>query len=186
MAHLIYGVITSLDGFVADVEGNFEWAAPDEEVHAFVNDMQRPIGTHLYGRRMYDVLHVWQHPEEFADDDATMLDYAAIWQAADKVVYSTTLDSPRTPRTRIERTFDPGAVGALKAAASADISIGGPELAKQAFAAGLIDEVHMFLNPVVIGAGNAALPADQRIDLELLDERRFEASGVVYLRYRVR
>lgn len=184
MAKLIYSAITSLDGYVADASGNFDWAAPDEEVHRFVNDLERPLGTHLYGRRMYEVLKYWETAHQEPDQPEVMLDYARIWQAADKIVYSRTLARPETARTRIEKRFDPGAVRQLKDAARADLGIGGPHLAAEALRAGLVDELHLFLTPHVIGAGNAALPDDVRLRLALLDERRFEG-GVVYLRYRL-
>jgi dihydrofolate reductase len=184
MAKLIYSAIASLDGYVADEDGNFGWSAPDEEVHAFVNDQERPIGTYLYGRRMYDVMAVWESPDMVTDEPHVMQDYAGIWRAADKVVYSRTLDKPSTPRTRIEREFDPEAVRDLKASVTGDISIGGPELAGQALQAGLVDDLHLFVSPVVIGGGKHALPAGVRLDLELQDERRF-GNGVVHLHYRV-
>jgi dihydrofolate reductase len=181
MAKLIYTAITSLDLFHEDAAGRFDWSAPDEEVHAFVNDLERPVRTHLYGRRMYDVLKVWQ---DMQDDAPVMRDFAEIWRAAEKVVYSRTLEEPSTPRTRIEREFDPGAVRALKDAADADIAIGGPELAGEALLAGLVDEIHLFLNPIVVGGGKRALPDGVRAGLELLSERRF-AGGVVHLHHRV-
>jgi dihydrofolate reductase len=178
VARLIYSAIASLDGYVADEDGGFGWAAPDEEVHAFVNDLTREVGTHLYGRRMYDVMVAW----ETMDDPApVMRDFAEIWRAADKVVYSRTLEAPSSARTRIEREFDPGAVHGMKDSQERDISVAGPNLAAQALAAGLVDECHLFLSPVVVGGGNAALPPGLR--LELLEQRRF-AGGVVYLRYR--
>ena len=185
MAKLIYSAITSLDGYVEDENGNFDWAAPDEEVHAFVNDLERPVGTYLYGRRMYEVMRVWETPQTFADDSPVMQDFAQIWQAADKIVYSTTLDTVSSTRTRIEREFDPEAVRQLKAGAGRDLGVGGPDLAAQAIRAGLVDELHLFLTPIVLGSGKPALPDDVRVNLELLDERRF-AGGVVYLRYRTR
>jgi dihydrofolate reductase len=185
MGKLIYSAIASLDGYVADADGRFEWAAPDEEVHRFVNDLERPVGTYLYGRRMYDIMAVWERPGALVEESDAMRDFAAIWQAAEKVVYSRTLESASTARTRIERAFEPDAVRALKEAAERDVSIGGPELAGQALAAGLVDECQLFLGPVVIGGGNRALSDGLRIDLELLDERRF-AGGVVYLRYGTR
>jgi dihydrofolate reductase len=185
MARLIYSAITSLDGYVADRDGTFEWAAPDEEVHAFVNDLERPIGTYLYGRRMYDVMHVWETMDTGPERAAVMRDYAQIWRAADKVVYSATLDQVSSARTRVERVFDPDAVAAMKAAAQQDISIGGPHLAAAAFRAGLIDECQLFLTPVLVGGGNRALPDDVRLGLDLLDEHRF-SGGVVYLHYRTR
>jgi dihydrofolate reductase len=182
MAKLIYSAIASLDGYVADEDGKFDWAAPDEEVHAFVNDLERPVGTYLYGRRMYEVMAVW----ETIDDPApVMRDYAEIWRAADKVVYSKTLDAVPTPRTRLERDFDPDAVRRMKATAQSDISVGGPELAAEAIAAGLVDELHLFVTPVVVGRGKRSLPNNVRVNLELLDERRF-GDGVVHLHYGVR
>jgi dihydrofolate reductase len=182
MARLVYLAIASLDGYVADEHGRFDWSMPDEEVHAFVNDAERAIGTHLYGRRLYDVMAVWETMET-AGEPPAIRDYAAIWRAAEKVVYSRTLDAPRTSRTRIEREFDPAAVRAMKASASADLSIGGPELAGQALRAGLVDEVRLLLSPVVVGGGTRALPDGVRIDLELAGERRFR-NGVVHVHYR--
>jgi dihydrofolate reductase len=181
VAKLIYSAIASLDGYVADAEGKFGWSAPDEEVHAFVNDLERPIGTHLYGRRMYEVLVAWETMET-AGEPAVIEDYAEMWRGADKVVYSRTLESASSARTRIEREFDPEAVRRLKTEAEREIAIGGPELAGQALRAGLVDEVHLFLNPVIVGSGNPALPADLRLPLKLLDQRRFEG-GVVHLHY---
>jgi dihydrofolate reductase len=183
MAKLIYSTLSSLDGYVADEDGNFDWAAPDEAVHRFVNEIERPIGTYLYGRKMYDVMAYWQGAELLAHESAFIRDYAEIWQAADKVVYSTTLDSVSTARTRLESKFDPEAVRQMKDASQRDISVGGPALAAEAFRAELVDELHLFLNPIVVGAGNQSLPDDVRVELELLDERRF-GNGVVYLRYR--
>jgi dihydrofolate reductase len=180
VGRLIYSAIASLDGYTVDADGRFDWSMPDEEVHAFVNDLERPAGTHLYGRRMYEVLVVW----ETMDDPAPVArDFAQIWRAADKVVYSTTLEEVSSARTRIERAFEPDAVRALKAAATSDLSIGGPTLAAHAFAAGLVDEIQLFLSPVIVGGGTRALPDDVRLGLELLEERRF-GNGVVFLRYR--
>ncbi len=184
MARLIYSAITSLDLYVADEHGNFEWAAPDEEVHAFVNDLERPIGTYLYGRKLYETMQYWEAPPD-PGRSAVAGDFTAIWQAADKVVYSRTLAAPSTTRTRVERDFDPDAVRAMKASAGADISIGGAHLAAEALLAGLVDHIHLLVNPVLVGGGNAALPDGVRIDLDLLDERRF-GNGVVHLHYRVR
>jgi dihydrofolate reductase len=168
---------------VADESGSFEWAAPDEEVHAFVNELERPVGTYLYGRRIYEVMAVWENlPLE--GEPPVIREFAALWQAADKVVYSRTLQAVSSRRTRIERSFDPAAVRDLKASANRDISVGGPTLAAEALRAGLVDELHLFLTPVVVGGGTAALPRDIHIALELLDERRF-ANGVLYVRYRV-
>jgi len=185
MAKLIYSAIASLDGYIADEDGNFDWAAPDEEVHSFFNTLERPVGTYLYGRRMYEVMRAWEHPESFADRSPVMLDFASIWQAAGKVVYSRTLETVDSARTRIERDFDPEAVRRLKDAAERDLGVGGPHLAAEALRAGLVDECHLFLAPVVVGGGNRALPDKLRLDLELLDERRF-AGGTVFLRYRTR
>ena len=184
MAGLIYSAITSLDGYVADEDGKFDWAAPDEEVHSFVNDLERPIGTYLYGRRMYDVLVAWETMDT-GEQPPVMRDYAEIWRAADKIVYSRTLETVSSARTRIERDFNPEAVRQLKARADRDISVGGPELAAQAIRAGLVDELHQFLTPIVVGGGNKFLPDGVRVELELLDERRF-GNGVVHLHYRTR
>ncbi len=184
MAKLIYSAITSLDGYVADADDNFDWAMPDDAVHQFVNDLERSAGTYLYGRRMYEVMKVWETMASEADLSDVARDFAAIWQAADKIVYSTSLDAVSTPRTRLERRFDPESVRALKASGEQDISVGGPHLAGQAIRAGLVDECHLFLNPVVVGGGNRALPDDVFLELELLDEHRF-GNGVVHLHYRV-
>jgi dihydrofolate reductase len=183
MAKLVYAAIASLDGYVADENGNFDWAAPDEELHAYVNELERPIGTYLYGRRMYDVMRYWE-TASMADEPLVMRDFKAIWQAADKIVYSKTLEAVSTSKTRLERDFDPDAVQQLKASAEHDLSIGGPELAGHALRAELVDEIHLFLHPVLVGGGNRALPNDVRANLELLDEHGF-ASGVVHLHYRV-
>jgi dihydrofolate reductase len=183
-AKLIYSAITSLDGYVADADGNFDWAAPDAEVHSFVNDLERPIGTYLYGRRMYDIMAFWDSDDLLIDDSPVTRDFATLWQAAEKIVFSRTLATPTTERTRVEREFDPDMVQRLKASSPTDISIGGPELAGHAIRAGLVDECRLFLHPVIRGVGNRSLPDDTRVRLELLDERRFD-SGVVYLRYRV-
>ncbi len=184
MAKLLYSAITSLDGYVADQRGNFDWAAPDEEVHAFVNDLERSVGTYLYGRRMYDVMVAWE-TMPLADQPAVIRDFAEIWRAADKVVYSTTLETAPSARTRIERVFDPEAVRQIKAEATRDVSVGGPGLAADAIGSGLVDECHLFLTPIVVGAGTPSLPHDVRLELELLDERRF-ANGVVHLHYRTK
>ena len=185
MAKLIYSAITSLDGYVADEDGNFDWAAPDDEVHGFVNDLERPVGTYLFGRRMFEVMTYWETAHTIPDQPPEILDYAQIWQAADKVVYSTTLEKASTARTRIEREFDPDAVRRMKATAVRDLGIGGPTLAARAIAAGLVDELHLFVSPVVVGGGTRSLPDGVRWDLDLADERRF-GNGVVYLRYRTR
>jgi dihydrofolate reductase len=185
MAKLIYSAITSLDGYIADEDGNFDWAAPDEEVHAFVNDLERPVGTYLYGRRMYEVMTYWETAHTLPDQRPVEHDFAELWQAADKIVYSKTLETPSSARTRIERDFDPEAVRQLKASAGRDLTVGGPHLAAQAFKAGLVDEFQLFFVPMVVGGGNQALPDHVRLRLELLDERRF-GNGMVYLRYRTR
>ena len=183
MARLIYSAIASLDGYVADEHGNFSRLAPDEELHAFVNDLERTVGTHLYGRRMYEVM-VWWETMETAGEPDVMRDFAEMWWAADKIVYSRTLEAVASERTRIEREFEPETVRQMKATAERDISVGGPELAGQALAAGLVDECHLFLVPLTLGGGTRALPDGVRLGLELLDQRRF-ASGVVHLHYRV-
>ncbi|HET9722524.1 MAG TPA: dihydrofolate reductase family protein [Actinomycetota bacterium] len=184
MARLIYSAIASLDGYVADADGDFGWATPDEEVHAFVNDLDRPIGTYLYGRRMYEVMVFWETAHTLADLRAPERDYTAIWQAADKVVYSETLETVSSARTRLERAFDPDAVRRMRDASERDLSVGGPGLAAAALRAGLVDECRVFLAPVVVGGGTRFFPDDVRLTLELLDERRF-GNGMVYLRYRV-
>jgi len=185
MAKLIYSVITSLDGYVVDADNNFDWAAPDDEVHAFVNDLERPIGTYLYGRRMYETMVFWETAAQtLPDASAVAADYTEIWHEADKIVYSTTLSVVSSEKTWLEREFDPDAIRELKAKASSDISIGGPHLAAAAIRAGLVDEFHQFLHPVVVGGGTHWLPPDVRLNLFLLDERRFD-SGVVHLHYRL-
>jgi dihydrofolate reductase len=185
MAKLIYSAITSLDGYVADEDGNFDWAAPDEEVHSFVNELERQVGTYLYGRRIYETMVYWETAHTLPDQPPVVEDFAQIWQAADKIVYSRTLETVSSARTRIERDFDPEAVGQLKASAGRDLSVGGPDLAAQAIKAGLVDEYHLFLTPVVVGGGKPSLPDQVRVKLELLDERRF-GSGVVHLHYRTK
>jgi dihydrofolate reductase len=182
MAKMIYSAIASLDGYVADQDGNFDWAEPDEEVHTFINDLERPVGTYLYGRRMYEVMVAWD-TLTLADQPAFIQDYAQIWQAADKIVYSKTLVTVSSARTRIERDFDPEAVRRMKSRVGRDITVGGPDLAAQAFRAELIDECYLFLAPIVVGGGKQSLPNHFRLSLELLDERRF-GGGMVHLRYR--
>jgi dihydrofolate reductase len=183
MAKLIYSAITSLDGYVADENGNFDWAEPDEEVHAFVNDLTRPLGTYLYGRRMFEVMVGWETAHTVADQPPFMQDFAEIWQAADKIVYSKTLETVSSARTRIERGFDPEGVRQMKVPAGRDISVGGPDLAAQAIKAGLVDEWHLFVAPIVVGGGNQSLPSSVRLKLELVDERLF-GNGMVHLHYR--
>ena len=185
MAKLIYSTQTSLDGYINDEQGKFDWARPDEEVHTFFNDLERPIGTHLYGRRMYETMRYWQDPEDIEAQADYIRDYAQIWQGADKVVYSKTLDSASTPRTRIESEFDPAAVRELKDSADADLGVGGPHLAAEALQAGLVDELHQVIYPVIVGGGTHWLPSGLRLDLELLEERRF-AGGTVHLHYAIR
>jgi dihydrofolate reductase len=185
MARLIYSAIMSLDGYIEDPDGKFDWAAPDEEVHRFINDLERTAGTHLYGRRMYAMMAVWETDPSLAAESPDLRDFAETWQAADKIVYSRTLGAVSTARTRLEREFDPEAIRQLKAAARQDLLIGGPDLATHAFRAGLVDEVHLFLAPCVVGGGKPALPERVRLELELLAERRF-GSGMVYLHYRLK
>jgi len=182
MARLIYSAIASLDGYVADEQGKFGWAMPDEEIHAFVNDLERPVGTHLYGRRMYETMKVWEGDEFLEGEPEVMHDYAEIWRAADKIVYSRSLEEVETSRTRLERAFDPEAIRVLKQSEQRDISIGGAELAGRALDAGLVDELQMLLVPVAVGAGKAALTIQERKTLTLLDQRSF-ANGSIYLRY---
>jgi len=185
MGSLIVTGITSLDGYIADEQGDFSWGTPDAAVHAFVNELTRPVGTWLLGRRMYEVMRLWETADEVPDLPAPEREFAEIWRAADKIVYSTSLDEVPTRRTRLERRFDPDGVRRLKAESPHDLSIAGPHLAAHAFQAGLVDEVGMFVYPVAVGGGTALLPAGLRLDLELRDEHRFD-DGVVYLRYAVR
>ena len=185
MAKLIYSAIASLDGYVEDKQGKFDWAAPDDEVFAFVNDLERPIGTYLYGRRMYETMVFWETVSTSSDQPAVTRDYTDIWRAAEKIVYSRTLEAPSSERTRIERDFDPAAIRRLKESSARDITVGGAELAGEAMTAGLVDEWHLFLVPVIVGGGKRALPDDVHAQLELLDERRFR-SGVVHLRHGLR
>ena len=185
MARLIYSAISSLDGYIEDMDGNFDWAAPDEEVHGFINDLERTAGTYLYGRRMYETLMVWETDPNLAAESPLLRDFAEIWQAADKIVYSKTLQAVSTRKTQLERNFDPEAIQELKETVEQDILIGGPELAAHAFRAGLIDECQMFLIPIIVGGGKPSLPDNVRMELELLEERRFR-NGTVFLRYRAR
>jgi dihydrofolate reductase len=190
MAKLTYAAITSLDGYIEDEGGSFAWAVPDPELHAYVNDLERTVGTHLYGRRMYETMAVWQtvglepaDPSTDAEDvSPEELGYAEVWRGLDKVVYSRTLDAVSTPRTRLEREFDPAAVQRMKETAGRDLSVSGPGLAQHAFAAGLVDEVNLIVHPIVVGGGKPGLPRGVRVELGLMDERRF-GSGVVHLRY---
>jgi dihydrofolate reductase len=184
MGRLLYLAIVSLDGYVADDQGRYDWARPDDKVFGFVNDFERPVGTYLYGRRLYQEMVVWETAHTRAGRSPLMLDFARIWQEASKVVYSRSLETVATARTRIERTFDPEAVRQMKTRADRDITVGGATLAGEAIKAGLVDEYHLIISPVVVGGGLRALPGRVRLGLELLDERRF-GSGVVYLRYRI-
>ena len=183
MAKLIYISNVSLDGYIEDEHGDFDWTVPGDDYFAFITDLVRPVGTYLYGRRLYEAMSVWETEPALAAESELRRDFADVWQAADKVVYSTTLDTVPTARTQLERTLDPDSVRALKASATSDLTVGGANLAAQAFQAGLIDECHLFVAPVIIGGGKPSLPRSVRVQLELLDERRF-GDGVVYLRYR--
>jgi dihydrofolate reductase len=183
MGKLIYSALSSLDGYVADEDGNFDWAEPDAEVHAFINDLERAVGTHLYGRRMYEVMAAWETDKTIAEHSPIYRDFAEIWQGADKVVYSRTLATVSTARTRIERDFDAEAVRRMKAESERDLVIGGPDLAAQAIKAGLVDEYHLFLAPAIVGGGKQSLPNKVRLNIALLDERRF-GGGMVYLHSR--
>jgi dihydrofolate reductase len=184
-AKLIFSAITSLDGYIEDADGRFEWAAPDDEVLAFVNDLERPIGTYLYGRRMYETMVYWETAQSLPNLSSGSRDFMEIWQSADKIVYSSSLESVSSTRTQIRRQFDAEAVRELKSSLSSDLTVGGPHLAAQAFQAGLVDECQLFLTPTVVGDGKRALPAEVRLEFELVDERRF-AGGVVFLNYRLR
>jgi dihydrofolate reductase len=183
MARLIYSAITSLDGYVSDEGGNFDWGKPDEEMHSYLNSLERSVGTYLYGRRMYEVMVYWEDPPGLADAPAYIQEFARIWKSADKVVYSTTLDTPSSAKTRIERRFDPAVVRRMKVGADRDISVSGPSLAAHAIESGLVDEYDLFIAPIVVGGGLKALPDGVRQELTFLDERRF-GSGFVHLRYR--
>lgn len=182
MGKLIYTMVTSLDGYVSDEDGSFDWAAPGEELHAFINVHTASIGTYLYGRRMYETMAYWETANVESDVPPVIDEYARVWQAADKIVYSTTLDQVASERTRIERSFDPDAIRTLKAASDRDLAVAGPVLAAQAIREGLVDEYQQFVGPVIVGGGHRFLPSGVRVDLELLDERRF-GNGVVFLRH---
>jgi dihydrofolate reductase len=181
---LIYSMLASLDGYIADEDGNFDWAVPDDEVHSFINDLERPVDTYLYGRRMYATMVAWEAVHTRAGQPRAILDFARIWQAANKVVYSRTLETVSSARTQIKRDFDPEEVRQMKAQTGGDMTVGGPELAVYAFKAQLIDELHLFIAPIVVGGGKQSLPNNVRLKLELSDERCF-GNGMVYLRYRV-
>jgi dihydrofolate reductase len=185
MANLIYPSNVSLDGYTEDERGGVDWAPRDEKVFASITELMRSAGTYLYGRRMYEMLAVWETDPALAVQSDLMADYASAWQAADKVVYSSTLAAPITAKTRLEPSFDPRAVHDLKAAAGRDLLVGGPNLAAQALGVGLVDELALFVWPIVLAGRKPALPTDLHADLELIDERRFK-SGAVCLRYRIR
>ena len=185
MATLMYSTIMSLDGYVADEDGNFDWAAPDEEAHTFINHLERPVGTYLFGRRMCEVMVWWETAHTLPDQPPFMRDFTEIWRDADKIVYSRTLEKVSSARTWIERDFDPEAVRQMKARAGRDISVGGSDLGGQAIKAGLVDEYHLFLVPILVGGGRPSLPGSVRLTLELLEERRF-GNGMVHLHYRNR
>ena len=184
MAKLIYVTNVSLDGYIEDAHGSFDWTVPDDEFFAFITDLVRPIGTYLYGRRLYEMMAVWETDPALAAESKLRADFADVWQAADKVVYSTTLDAVPTVKTRLEHDFDPASVRDMKGSATSDLTVGGAELAAHALRAGLVDECHLFVHPVVVGGGKSALASGIRADLELLDERRV-GNGVVYLRHRI-
>jgi dihydrofolate reductase len=183
MAKLLYVPIASADGYIEDADGKFDWAMPDDELLRLANELMEPIGCYLFGRRMYETMSYWETAGQIPDQPPLALDFMRIWQGADKIVFSSTLDAPVTARTRLERSFDPAVIRQLKRDASADLTVAGADLAGQALTAGLVDELHMFLMPAIVGGGKRALPAGARLDLDLLDTRRL-ASGVVYLRYR--
>jgi dihydrofolate reductase len=184
MAKLIYVSNVSLDGFIEDEHGNFDWTKPSDEVFAFITDLVRPLGTHVYGRRLYETMAVWETDPALAAQSDLTADFAGAWRDASKIVYSSTLESATTARTRLQRRFEPDSIRALKADANRDAMVGGANLAAAAFRAGLVDETHLFVSPIILGRGKRALPSDGRIDLELVDERRFE-NGALYLRHRV-
>ena len=183
MARLIYIVNVSLDGYIEDARGSLDWTEPDEDVFRFITDLVRPVGTYLYGRRMYETMAVWETDATMATQSEPMANFAEVWQAADKVVYSTTLQAVPTAKTRLERSFDPDSVRDIKRSTTGDLTVGGANVAAHAFKGGLVDEFHLFIHPIVVGGGKPALPRDTRAELELVDERRF-TGGVVYLRYR--
>jgi dihydrofolate reductase len=184
MAKLVYVANVSLDGYIEDAHGSFDWTEPTDEVFIFITDLVRPVGTYLYGRRMYETMAVWEADPTLAAQSELMADFANVWQAADKVVYSTTLPAVSTATTRLERRFDPASVRDMKMSAASDLAVAGPTLAAHAFKAGLVDECQLFMHPVLVGEGKPAFPRDAQVQLELLEEQRF-ASGVVYLRYSI-
>lgn len=185
MAKLIYSAITSLDGYIEDESGLFEWAMPSEEAHSFINDLLRPIGTYLYGRRLYETMIFWEKDPSFFEGSAVMADFAQIWKSAEKIVYSKTLSDISTARTQLEKNFAPNLIKQMKGKSESDLIIGGAELAREAFEVGLIDEYHAFLSPISIGNGKSALPVDVRLKLSLVNQLRF-TDGMVYLHYKIR
>ena len=185
MAKILYITNVSVDGFIEDAHGSFDWAEPSEDYFLFITDLIRPVGTYLYGRRLYEDMAVWETDATLAAQSEPMADFAKVWQTADKVVYSTTLQDVSTARSRLERSFDPDSVRDMKRSATGDLTVGGANLAAQAFKGGLVDECHLFIHPVLVGGGKPALPRDARAELQLVDERRF-TNGAVYLRYRIR
>jgi dihydrofolate reductase len=184
MGKLVYSMIVSLDGYVNDAQGQFGWGAPDEELHVFIGEQSRSLGTYLYGRRIYETMLFWETAHTLPDAPPFVVEYAQVWQAAEKVVHSTTLQDVASARSRLVRSFDPEAVGELKAASPLDVSVHGPHLAAHALRAGLVDEVQLYVAPVLVGGGTRFFPDDVQLDLELLDQRRF-GGGVLYLRYGV-
>ena len=184
MANLIYVTNVSLDGYIEDEHGSFDWTAPDDELFAFITNLVRPVGTYLYGRRLYDTMAPWETDPGLAAQSELMADFATVWQAADKVVYSTTLDAVSTGKTRLEHDFDPASIRDMKTSATSDLTVGGSHLAAHALEAGLVDECHLFIRPILVGGGKPALPSETPVQLELLDDRRL-SNGVVYLRYRI-
>jgi dihydrofolate reductase len=185
MAKLIYIANVSLDGYIDDAQGRFEWTAPSDEVFTFITDVVRPVGTYLYGRRMYETMAVWETQPALAAQSELMADFATVWQAADKIVYSTTMHVVSTAHTRLERRFDPDSVRDMKTSAASDLTVGGPTLAAHVFKAGLVDECQLFIHPVLVSSGKPAFPSDAPMQLELLEERGFR-NGVVNVRYRIR
>jgi dihydrofolate reductase len=184
MAKLTYITNLSLDGYIEDAHGSFDWTEPSDEVFAFITDLIRPIDTWLYGRRLYEMMAVWETDETLAAQSDLMADFSEAWKAGDKVVYSTTLEAVSTASSRLERSFDPDSVRDMKRSATGDLTVGGANLAARAFEEGLVDECHLFIHPVLVGGGKPALPREVRAELELMDERRF-TNGIVYLRYRI-
>jgi dihydrofolate reductase len=185
MARLVYAVLASLDGYVADEAGNFDWAAPGEDVHRFINELERSVGTYLFGRRLYEIMAVWQDFPDIEQEPEVIGEYAAIWQSADKIVYSETLAAVTTPKTRLDRSFDPQSVRAMVTDQEQDVSIGGPTLASHALRAGIVDDIHLFIVPHIVGGGTPCWPAGLPLQLDLAEQERF-SDGTVYLHYTTR